>query len=62
METKFDLWWRNHLYLFPDIQKNLIRVIYESAVLDVAEFIETQQNDIPATGKEFSKAILCTFF
>ncbi|WP_155877323.1 hypothetical protein [Desulfuromonas sp. AOP6] len=52
----FEKWWESHKFII-NCEKDLARSIYESAMLDVADWLEPQRNDYPCTGEEFAEAL-----
>jgi hypothetical protein len=59
MATKsisFGDWWEEHKTMVSCSEAEA-KAIYESALLDVADWIEAQKNDVPSVGRYFADTI-----
>ncbi len=53
----FEEWWKEHMF-DAGCNKDVAKGIYESAILDAADWLRPQRNETLVTGEEFANTLV----
>jgi len=60
----FEKWWIDHQEMFQIVNKDkqLVKGIYESAIMDAVEFLKEERNVVSTTGLEIASGLYYAAF